>query len=95
MHATVPTCVLDRDCHWAFQSPTLAIDEAIRSRRTGQSKEEGDAHIDKQDAPDDLPDSKRYCDARVSEPNYIEIGRCFEITYLVSVAATATASTPA
>jgi len=65
MNPTIPPGVLDRDRHWGFQRLAGAANETSCVRGTGQAEEEGGAHVDEDDPPEDLTDCKRHCTPRV------------------------------
>jgi hypothetical protein len=64
--AALPAGVLDGNGHGAAQSTARAANEAFSVGRAGQTKEEGAAHVDDDDADEDLADGKRDGMARIA-----------------------------
>lgn len=56
VHAGLPARVLDGDGHGAAEGLAAGRHEALGVGRAGQAEEEGGAHVDEDDAPEDLAD---------------------------------------
>lgn len=66
MDAAVPACFAKSDGHGALKSFGVTANEVTRVGRASDAEEEGRAHVDEDDAPENLTNSLRNSNTRVS-----------------------------